>query len=171
MFDLPPEALTLCAFPVLVTIAALKDLSSYTIPNWISAALLVSFVPAAIAVGLPWPLLAQHAAVGGVALVIGVAMFALNWIGGGDAKLFSAAALWLGLPAAPSYLFWTAIAGGVLTVALIAARRVHAMAPLPGGPTWVQSLLQPKGEVPYGVALAAGALLAFPRSGLFAGGL
>lgn len=171
MFDLPPAALPLAAFPVLLTIAALKDLSSYTIPNWISAALLVAFIPAAFAVGLPWPVLAQHAAVGGIALLIGVAMFSLNWIGGGDAKLFSAAALWLGVPALPGYLLWTAIAGGVLTVALLAARKATGWLPLAGGPGWVHSLLAPRGDVPYGVALAAGALLAFPRSGLLQHGL
>lgn len=171
MSALPALALPLLAFPVLVTVAALKDLSSYIIPNWVSAALLIMFVPAAFFVGAPWGLVAQHAAVGGVALLLGMAMFALNWIGGGDAKLFSASALWLGLAGAPAYLFWTAIAGGVLTVGLLAVRRANTVLPVAGGPAWMHSLLSPKGDVPYGVALAAGAMLAFPQSGLLQVGL
>jgi prepilin peptidase CpaA len=166
MNALPPAYLAFSIFPMLLTVAALKDLSSYTIPNWISATLLVTFVPVALVAGLPWQMAAQHAAVGGVALLIGMAMFALNWMGGGDAKLFSAAALWLGLPAAPAFLLWTAIAGGVLTLTLIGARRAYAFQPIAGGPVWLHTLLSPKSDVPYGVALAAGALLAFPGSGL-----
>jgi prepilin peptidase CpaA len=162
-------ALPLLAFPILVMVAALKDLSSFTIPNWISAALLAAFVPAAWASGLTWELAAQHAAVGGVALLLGMGMFALNWIGGGDAKLFSASALWLGLSAAAPYLMWTALAGGALTLGLLAARRAAVFVPATG-PGWVQALLSPKGDVPYGVALAAGALFAFPQSGLFQAG-
>lgn len=166
MPSLTDPALLLLLFPVLLTVAALKDLSSFTIPNWISGVLLAGFFPAAWAVGLPWELAAQNAAVGGAALVIGMAMFALNWIGGGDAKLFSASALWLGLSGAMPYLLATAIAGGGLTLGLLAARKAAQYLP-PAGPAWVVTLLSPKGDVPYGVALAVGALMAFPQSGLF----
>ena len=116
------QALPLLAFPVLLVVAALKDVTSFTIPNWISGALLLAFPVAAFAAGLPLGLTAQHAAVGGVALLIGMGLFALNWMGGGDAKLLSASAVWLGLSGAPAYLLWTALAGGVLSVTLILAR-------------------------------------------------
>lgn len=172
MFDLSPlAALTLAVFPIMVMIAALKDLSSYTIPNWISVALLAGFAPAALAAGLSWEEVALHAAVGGVALLVGIGMFALKWIGGGDAKLFSAAALWLGLAALPVFLVWTAVAGGGLTLGLLAARKIYALSPFLARPAWIKSLLAPKGDVPYGVALAAGALLAFPQSGLLLAGV
>ena len=161
------ETLPLLAFPVLLVVAALTDVTSFTIPNWISSALLLAFPVAALAAGLPWGEVAQHAAVGGVALVIGMGMFAMNWMGGGDAKLMSASALWLGLSGAPSYLMWTALAGGALAVTLITARKLRAAMPVATGPRWVGALLEPKGDIPYGVALAAGALLAFPSSGLF----
>ena len=161
------HALPLLAFPVLLTVAALKDVTSFTIPNWISGALLLAFPVAALAAGLSWGDVAQHAAVGGVALLVGMGLFALNWMGGGDAKLMSASAVWLGLGGTPSYLLWTALAGGVLAVSLIVARKSRIIAAIPTGPRWVGALLQPKGDVPYGVALAVGALLAFPSSAIF----
>jgi prepilin peptidase CpaA len=160
-------AIPVLVFPVLLVTAALRDVTSFTIPNWISAALLLAFPVAAMAGGLGWGEAAQHAAVGGAALLLGMGLFAMNWVGGGDAKLLSASALWLGLAGAPQYLLWTAVAGGGLTLALVAARTAHAVMPLPGAPSWAQTLLRPKGDVPYGVALAAGALLAFPHSTLF----
>src|SRR4051812_30411883 len=90
----------LLVFPALVIFAGLKDLTSYTIPNWISLALIAAFPLAALAAGLPLAGLGLHAGVGAAALVAAMVMFALGWIGGGDAKLFAAAGLWLGWPAA-----------------------------------------------------------------------
>src|ERR1700761_4835606 len=84
------QTLLLLAFPALVIIGAVKDLTSYTIPNWIAGALLAAFVLAAFAFGLPLPVVGMDAAVFAVALIAGMVMFALRWIGGGDAKLFAA---------------------------------------------------------------------------------
>lgn len=164
-----PAHLPLLIFPILLVIAALKDVLSFTIPNWISGALLLAFPLAAWSAGLSWGEAAQHSAVGGVALLAGMGLFALNWIGGGDAKMLSASALWLGLPAIGPYLLWTALAGGALAVGLVLARKAAAQLPAVagGGPKWVGALLSPKGDVPYGVALCVGALLAFPQSALF----
>lgn len=164
-------ALPLILFAGLVCVAALSDLTSYIIPNWISAALLAAFPLAALAAGLHWGVVAQHAAVGGVALIAGMGMFALNWMGGGDAKLFSASALWIGVQGLPHYLVAAAFAGAALTIGLIMARKLFAMAPAVAAPGWVQTLLSPKGDVPYGIALAAGALIALPQTQLFAAAL
>src|SRR5690349_11882575 len=111
--------LAVSPFPVLVIAAALKDLTSFTIPNWIPLLLIGAFPIAAVGLGLGWPAAGLHLAIGVAALVAGMAMFAARWIGGGDAKLFAAAALWLGWPAALSYLFMTALAGGGLAALLI----------------------------------------------------
>ena len=165
------SALPLLAFPVLLIVAALKDVVSFTIPNWISAALLLAFPVAALAAGMGWGEASQHAAVGGVALLVGMGLFALNWMGGGDAKLLSAAALWLGPAATPSFVMSTALVGGALALALIAARKAHTFVPVAPNTGWVQALLNPKGDIPYGVAICIGALLAFPLSSLFSGAL
>ncbi len=107
-----------------------------------------------------------HVAVGAAGLVIGMGMFAMGWIGGGDAKLFAAAALWLGWPAATTFLMATTLAGGGLAVLLLMLRTqlVRAHTPTLGG--WVDRLTTPGAPAPYGVAIACGALAAFPASGL-----
>lgn len=156
----------LLAFPILVIVGALRDLTSYTIPNWVSGLLILSFFPAAFALGLPLPTIGLNLSVGVVALLIGMVMFALNWIGGGDAKLFAAGALWLGWPACADYLIVTGLAGGVLTMALLSLRSPLLRPYVLTGPAWVHRLAEPKGDLPYGVAIAVGALVAFPGSTL-----
>jgi len=152
--------------PLAMVLGAVRDATSYTIPNWLSAALALAFLPAALILGLPPMLIGVSLAVGLAGLVAGVAMFALNWIGGGDAKLFAAASLWLGLTAMGPFLAWTGVAGGALAVSLLLLRRTP-LASLIAGPAWVGRLLEPKGDVPYGVAIAVGALAAFPASAVF----
>jgi len=153
-------------FPALVAVGGLRDLTSFIIPNWISLALAGAFVPAALALGLPGQQIALCAGVGAGALVIGMGLFAAGWIGGGDAKLFAAAALWLGWPACLSYLAFTGLAGGGLALALLGLRSAWVRPYLLGGPRWFGRLTEPGESVPYGVAIALGALAAFPGSAL-----
>jgi len=159
-------SLPLLAFPVLVIWAAVRDATSYTIPNWIPLALIGAFPVAAVATGLPLASAGVDLAVGAVALFVGMAMFALRWIGGGDAKLFAAAALWLGLSPSLTYLAVTALAGGALAVGLLALRSAMLKPYVPQGPSWFARLASPGENVPYGVAIALGALAAFPASGM-----
>ena len=156
--------LSLFAGPVLW--AALKDATTYTIPNRISIILALAFPPAALALGLTPAAIGLCVLVGFAALCAGIAMFAVGWVGGGDAKLFAASALWLGLPALGSFLAWTAVAGGALAVALLLARKSPVVG-LVQGPAWFGRLLEPNGDVPYGLAIAFGALAAFPASAAF----
>ena len=170
--DLPILTL-LSVFPVLAIVAGLRDLTSMTIPNWISIVLIVAFFPAAWAAGLSLSTVGVHVGVGVLALFVGAGMFALNWVGGGDAKLIAASCLWLGLSGSGAFLLYTGVCGGAFCLFLLAARK-HAAPLLVSGPRWVTHLLQPKGDIPYGVAIAAGALLAFPASDMmtrFSGGL
>jgi len=149
--------------PCLVIAAALSDLTTMRIPNWISGLLILGFFPAALAIGLPLQTLGLNLGLGLAALGLGMGLFALRVIGGGDAKLLAAAVVWLGLPGLYPFLLWTAVAGGLFCVALIGARR--SLSPYAAGaPAWVSNLLHEKGDVPYGVAIAVGALMAFPSS-------
>jgi prepilin peptidase CpaA len=153
----------LSLLPGLVIAAALSDLTTMRIPNWISGALIVGFFPAALAVGLPLQTVGINIGLGIAALLAGMALFAMRVIGGGDAKLMAATVVWLGLPALMPFVLWTAVVGGLFCAALIGARR--SLSPYAAnGPAWVSSLLREKGDVPYGVAIATGALLAFPSS-------
>lgn len=151
--------------PALVISAALTDLTSMRIPNWISAGLAVAFYPAALIAGLPLESFLVHTGVGVAALFVGMAMFAMRWVGGGDAKLLAATCLWMGLEGMGPFLLYTAMAGGAFGLLLLAARS-YLRPFVSGAPKWVMTLLEPKGDIPYGVAIAIGALLAFPGSPL-----
>lgn len=158
--------------PVLVIVAGLHDLTTMKIPNWISGLLILGFFPTALLLGLPLSAVGASVGLAVAALLVGAGMFALKWLGGGDAKLLAAVTLWLGLSGVLPFLLFTAMAGGGLCLLLLLARarlQVYAV----NGPIWITRLLAPKGDVPYGVAIAMGALLAYPSSPLvqaFAGG-
>ncbi|WP_439470849.1 A24 family peptidase [Brevundimonas sp.] len=157
----------LAVMPALLIIAGLKDLTTMKIPNWVSLALVVTFPIAAIAVGLPLETVAISVGVSVVALFVGAGMFALNWIGGGDAKVMAASCLWLGVQGSGMFVLWTALVGGLFCLFLLFAR-FHSRPYLLGAPGWVVQLMEPRGAIPYGVAICAGALLAWPSSPLMA---
>ena len=127
-----------------------------TIPNRLNMIAAAAFLPAALVVGLPLPALGMALGLGGAALVVGMIMFAL-------AKLFAACGLWLGGAATLPFLMWTALAGGALALGLLWGRQAAQMMPV-AGPSWLKRLLTDGEGVPYGVAIAVGALVAFPDS-------
>ena len=165
------QVLLLGLLPALLILAAISDVLSYTIPNTLVLALLGLFaiLVAALAVtGFPgnWELIGFHLLAGAAALVVGMLLFALGWIGGGDAKLFAAAALWLGWNALFEYAILATLLGGALTLALLVLRRL----PLPAFMfrlKWFARLSEPKEGIPYGVALSLAALVLLPETELF----
>ena len=162
----------LSVLPILVIAAGLNDLTTMTIPNWISLVLIIGFVPVAFAVGLPLGQIAMSFGVGLGALFVGAGLFAARFLGGGDAKLMAAVCLWLGPDGALAFVLLTAVIGGVFSLGLLMVRGSPGVAAL-GGPPWVWRLLQPRGDIPYGVAIAGAALAAFPSSAIvraFVGG-
>lgn len=154
----------LSAFPALVIVGGMRDAVSFTIPNWISIALGLAFFPAALAMGASPAQLGLSAAVGFGALLAGMGMFAVGWIGGGDAKLFAAAGLWMGTQAFLPFILITGFAGGALALSLLALRSVWLRPLAASGPVWVGRLATPGESAPYGIAIAIGALVAFPQS-------
>lgn len=159
------QLLLLAIFPALVIVGGLKDLTSMKIPNWISGLLILGFFPAALLLGLTFPEIGIHVAIAVAALLIGMGLFALNFLGGGDVKLMAAACLWLGLSGSGVFLLATAVVGGVFSLALLVSRTW--LQPWVGaGPGWLVQLMEPKGHIPYGVAIAIGALIAWPTSPL-----
>ena len=160
------EALCLCVFPGAMALAGSMDLITMTIPNRISIFLVVAFALLAPFVGLSAVQLAAHLASGLTMLAIGIFMFSRGWIGGGDAKIFSTVALWFGFDFLGDFAMLSAIAGGILTVVLLVFRRL----PLPNAAAnqdWVLRLHNPRGGVPYGIAMAAAALMIYPSTPWF----
>ncbi len=157
------EITLLVVFPVLMAYAGASDLLTMTIPNRLSIALVVLFGPLALWCGLDATTILVHVAAGAAVLAVTFGLFAAGWIGGGDAKLAAATALWLGFDTLPDYLMLAAIAGGALTLAVLALR----LAPLPlfaESWSWLSRLKDPKSGVPYGIALAGAALAVYPHT-------
>jgi len=156
--------LIVAVFPVGAIAAALSDATTFTIPNRLVIAIAAAFFPVALILGMPVQTIGACAAVGVLALIVGIGLFAMNWCGGGDAKLLAACALWLGLPAILPFLFAMSVVGGLLALGLVLARKAALGALVPSGAPWLGRLLQPTEALPYGVAIAIGALIAFPSS-------
>ena len=152
--------------PALLLTAAAWDLASFTIPNAIQVALLSAFFAFAVASHMGAGGIGGHLLAGFIGLAAGFTLFALGYIGGGDAKLFACAALWFGVQDLLDYALIASIFGGALTLGLLAARRV----PLPGmlaAQGWLLRLHDGREGIPYGVALAAGALFILPHAEVF----
>ncbi|MDB5570840.1 MAG: peptidase prepilin type [Hyphomicrobiales bacterium] len=148
--------------------AAVSDVASMKIGNRLILGFVAAYVVLAALSGLAFNQLALSAGVAAAVLAVGFLIFACGWMGGGDVKLAAATALWLGPEATPAYLVYTALAGGVLTLMMLQLRKL----PLPSGvreAPWAQRLHAPDMGVPYGVALAIAAVLAFPKSHWFSG--
>lgn len=150
----------LLLFPASMLLAALHDIARMEIPNWLTLGLAVGFLAFALAAGLPGGMVLGHMACAAIALLVVFACFALNWMGGGDAKLIAAAALWLG-PGADlaSFLLLSSVFGGVLTLVVLLARLCLKPAT---GLASLDRLLHPENGIPYGIALGAAGLAVFP---------
>jgi len=158
--------LVLAPFVLLLLVAAGWDLATYTIPNLISVLLIASFLLFSFAAGLSGAALASHAAAAAIALVVGFALFAFRYIGGGDAKFFAAASAWIGMHNLLQYALMATLFGGALALVLIAARRLPLPAAL-AGHGWIARLHETNAGVPYGVALAAGGVAILPYTDVF----
>ncbi|XBQ14828.1 MAG: prepilin peptidase [Oceanicaulis sp.] len=154
------------AFAVLMGWAAWRDVASYTIPNWIPAAMIGLWLVAAPFLGLGWVGAGQSLAVFAVALAIGLAVWAPGWLGGGDVKLIAAGALWFGWPDAVAFVLYALVLGGVLALALLTLRRftpaLKISADLIG-----KTPLASGAPAPYAVAIAGSALVLLPGSVVF----
>ncbi|MCF8495109.1 MAG: prepilin peptidase [Alphaproteobacteria bacterium] len=152
-------------------LAALSDLKGLKIPNFHSVLIAGTFLMAYAGLWLGGredvfaPLLSHML---GFALVflMTLALFAFRAIGGGDSKMASAFALWMGLKGIILFLFYTAMFGGLLgAAALILKRWKPFKGPAPN--SWIARVQAGENAVPYGVAILAGALVSFAKIGYF----
>jgi len=140
---------------ILLVAAAVEDAIRLRISNITVLLVLASAVLAAVLAG-PEIGLWQNLVVFLGLLAVGTPMFAAGKLGGGDVKLLAAAGLWFDLRGALWMLIAVAIAGGVLALLVLVVRSFG----------WRDELrrrvvlLRPGGGIPYGVAIAAGSLIA-----------
>jgi len=158
------DVIRLLLFPALMAFAASSDLLTMTISNRLSLALAGGFFLLTLITGMSLAAIGMHLAAAALVLTVCFGFFSMGWIGGGDAKLAAATALWFGFDFLLDYLIYASLFGGVLTLVLIQFRRL----PLPGPlarQTWILRLHDAGGGVPYGIALAAAALSVYPKTG------
>ena len=155
------ELAIVCVFPWAMAFGGAMDLFTMTIPNRVSLLMTAGFVALCPFMGLGMDGLMSHFGAGAAMLVVGIVMFALGWLGGGDAKLFAAGALWVGFEHLLEFTFYITLAGGLLTTAILFFR---ASLPHPWilRQPWALRLHDPKTGVPYGIAIAAAALAVYP---------
>jgi prepilin peptidase CpaA len=152
-------------FPAAMAFAAAMDMITMTIPNRISLALVAAFAIIVPFSGLPLSTVALHVAAGAIMLAAGIGMFAAGWVGGGDAKLLAAGALWLGMPQLLPFLLLTGVLGGLLMVVVLIYRWYPATAlPLPD---WALKLHRRETGLPYGIAIGGAAILVYQASPMF----
>jgi prepilin peptidase CpaA len=157
------EVISLTLFPAMMAFAASSDLLTMTIANRVSLVLVAGFILLAFLTGMGAAQIGVHLGAGAAVLIVGFALFSCGWIGGADAKLAAATVAWLGFAHLFDYLIYASIFGGALTLLLVQFR----MLPLPralAGQEWIERLHQHGGGVPYGIALAAAALVVYPHT-------
>jgi len=162
------DTLPVLVLPALMLVAAWTDATHYVIPNWVSLALMLAFAPVAWMTGAPLGDIGMGYLVGLGVLAVGIALWAPGFIGGGDAKLLAAGAVWFGWPYGFHFVLFSCLAGGVLALLLLVARQFAPQLPLTRRLA-VESPLAPGKPVPYAIAIAAGAFLTLPTSPLLLG--
>ena len=155
------DAIRLLLFPAMMAFAASSDLLTMTISNRVSLILAGSFFLLAGMTGMPLIDIGTHLGASAIVLTASFVFFARGWIGGGDAKLAAATALWLGFDQLLNYLIYASLFGGLLTLAIMRFRLI----PLPSvlaNQEWAKRLHRMDAGVPYGIALALAALAIYP---------
>ncbi len=162
-------SLPLYAFPLCMLVAAISDIRKLIIPNTVSLFLILAFFVSFAVSGLEYQVLLNHLMAGAGMLVVGFALFGFGFCGAGDSKLLAVAALWLGWPMFGHALIYIALFGGVLSVLIVLSRLVVRWFPRLSMIFPPAARLAAADELvaPYGVAIAAGSIVAFPSSGLF----
>lgn len=152
------------SFIVLVCHAILSDLRELVIRNWISVAIVLSFVlyVSISPTPVPWP---EHLLVAAAAFFIGFVLFTLRWIAGGDVKLMAALSLWAGPDLILPFALLTTWLGLATACASLSLRWLHTFGEAIGMPGHLRNYFPrwaKRGLVPYGLAIGAAALVVIP---------
>ena len=145
MFNGVFTQLLLVALAAILMFAAAVDARTYTISNRLNLTVALMAPAYWLSIALsPWPGIAIQLATGGTVFVLMAGAFYAGMMGGGDVKLAAAFALWFSPLSIMKFLMLTALAGGVLTLAILVWHRVKQR--------------QGRPQIPYGVAIAFGGL-------------
>ncbi|MBD8878320.1 prepilin peptidase [Roseibium polysiphoniae] len=155
-------------FPVLVVFAGASDLLTMTIPNRVSILLILAFGLMGVLAGFSVQEWGIHLLGGAAVFLPCFIMFFLGWMGGGDAKVASAIALWFGFGASlTQFLLLTTIYGMALTLGILAFRLIPVLPGFCLGQGWLLKLHDKQTGIPYGIAISAAALHTYSSSAWF----
>jgi prepilin peptidase CpaA len=160
------QAILLALLPTLLAYACFSDLFTMRISNRVCLFVLGLFPVAAIVAGMATPAIGMHLLAGLAVLAVSFTLFGFGWIGGGDAKLVAAAAVWFGFDMVLEFLAVACLLGGALTFAILLGR----LYPVPAGlrsQGWLMHLHASTTGIPYGIALGAAALILLPHSAVW----
>lgn len=151
--------------------AAWSDYKGLTIPNLYSVFIIGAFV---LSYGVLWMggrddvflSLASHVSSFLVVFIATVVMYNLKALGGGDSKLMSAFALWVGIQGLFPFLFYMSIIGGGLGLVALILKKYQPVNNAPED-SWVAQCQSGHSKVPYGIAIFGGALASFINLGYF----
>lgn len=155
--------------------ACISDFRTMTIPNTLPLALAAAFVIAYCAslgmsyaggVGVFAPV-KVHALAFIALFAVTFLMFVLRIWGAGDSKLATAVGLWLGIKGIMPFLLVMSVVGVVLVLVSWAIRRTAFSVAALGPESWLVRSRDGQGVIPYGIAIAAGAVAAFFELGYF----
>jgi len=163
----------MCIFVVAGTgvLSALSDMRGMVIPNMHSGIIIGAFL---LCYGVLWlggrddvfaPFL-SHILSALVVFGVTLAMFMGKVIGGGDSKLATAFAFWLGLKGLIPFIFYMSVVGGLLGLAALALKKWTPVKKPKAG-SWIAKVQAGESKVPYGVAIVVGALASFVIIGYF----
>lgn len=164
---------SLVVLGLLLVLAAVSDIRARRVSNSLNAAVL--------AAGLLTQFVTFGPRAGGMAALAGATVLAILWIpwmrgyfGGGDVKLASAVAVWIGFDPLAFYLLGSGLAGGALALVCYARSSSRARADVRAnllqaayaGSLGPVSVNEPgRVSVPYAAAIAAGAVAALGWGG------
>ncbi len=155
--------IVMVAWPFLVVYAAIGDFMTMRIPNWLNLSIFLLFFPAALLAGMPLEQFLWHVAAFCFTLIIGFTLSMTIRFGGGDAKMMAALAIWFGWDLLPAFIAFSAIAGGLLAIAMKAWQMMRVEDTVWNGGRLSKVLFRDL-DLPYGIAFASGALFVFPES-------
>jgi prepilin peptidase CpaA len=135
--------LALCA-----AVGAWLDLASRRLPIWLCLITAMLGLGLALAVG-GFDAVWSPAAHGAIALAVCMALFAVGWIGGGDAKFYAACACWFPIASGLNLLGLVSLAGLAVVILWFGYRQATGARK--------REVEGQFGMVPYGVPVAIGA--------------
>jgi prepilin peptidase CpaA len=148
-------------FPLAIVYAGVMDVLTLTIRNVLVIGIAACWLALAPLAGFGIVEMGWSLGIAALVFALAFGFFAAGWIGGGDAKLAPAMALWFAPEQTLLVFVYASLIGGVMTLLVLQIRARLMPASFYRVP-WIAQLSDRKVGVPYGAAMAPAALIVFP---------